>query len=73
MAMATKALVAIDSMVQPDAGYLLLERLTQADVTAFVAERLARGLGVDTGARTPRLRELSRRLAEEPAFRTTEP
>jgi len=72
MAMATNALVAIDSMVQPDA-YLLLGRLTQADIAAFVAERLARGLGVDTDARTPRLRALTRRLAEEPPFRATEP
>jgi hypothetical protein len=54
--------------------YLLFGRLTQADVTAFVAERLARaGLGVDTGARTPRLRTLTRRLAQEPAFLATEP
>jgi len=70
--MATNALVAIDSMVQPDA-YLLLGRLTQADIAAFVAERLARGLGVDTDARTPRLRALTRRLPEEPPFRATEP
>jgi len=42
-------------------------------VTAFVAERLARGLGVATDARTPRLRALTRRLEEERAFRTTEP
>ena len=68
MAMAMNALVAVDSMVQPDA-YLLLGHLTQADITAFVAERLARGLGVDTDARTPRLRALTRKLADEPAFR----
>ena len=73
MAMAVNALVAVDAMVEPDASYLLLGRLTQADVTAFVAERLARGLGVDTEARAPRLRALTRRLADEPAFRTTEP
>jgi glutathione S-transferase len=73
MAMAINALVAIDSLVQPDTSYLLLGRLTQADVAAFVAERLARGLGVDTDARTPRLRALTRKLADEPAFRATEP
>ena len=73
MAMAVNALAAVDAMVEPDASYLLLGRLTQADVTAFVAERLARGLGVDTEARAPRLRALTRRLADEPAFRTTEP
>ena len=70
---ATNALAAVDAMVQPDAPYLLFGRLTQGDVTAFVAERLARGLGVDTDARAPRLRELTRRLAGEPAFRVTEP
>jgi glutathione S-transferase len=47
---ASEALAAIDRMadVRP---YLLLGRLTQADVTAFVAERLARGLGIDTATR----------------------
>jgi glutathione S-transferase len=53
---------------------LLLGRLTQADVTAFVAERLARlGLRIDTGSETPRLRALAMRLLEQPAFRSTEP
>lgn len=51
----------------------VLQRMTQADVTAFVAERLARGLGIDTAARMPRLRELTKRLAEHDAFRSTEP
>jgi len=52
----------------------LLGRLTQADITAFVAERLARfGLSMDTDAQFPRLRALTRKLAEEPAFRSTEP
>jgi hypothetical protein len=51
----------------------LLERLTQADVTAVVAERLARGLGIDTDVQTTRLRALTRRLAEEPFFHVTEP
>ena len=60
-------------MVDPQQSYLLLGRLTQADVTAFVAERLARGLGIDTQVRTPRLHAPARRLAEEPAFRSTEP
>ena len=73
MAQMKNALAAVDAMVEPAKPYLLLGRLTQADVTAFVAERLARGLGVDTEAETPRLRALTRRLAEEPAFRSTEP
>jgi len=74
IAQMTNALAAIDAMADPDAPYLLLGRLTQADATAFVAERLARvGLGVDTDTAMPRLRALTRRLAEEPAFRATEP
>jgi glutathione S-transferase len=72
VAMATNALVTIETMAQPD-GYLLLGRLTQADITAFLAERLARGLGIDTDARAPRLRALTRKLAVESPFRTTEP
>jgi glutathione S-transferase len=73
LAQATAALDAVEKMVDPQEPYLLLGRLTQADVTAFVAERLARGLGIDTQARMPRLHALARRLAEEPAFRSTEP
>lgn len=73
IAQATHALAAVDAMVEPGNPYLLLGRLTQADVTAFVAERLARGLGIDTDAHMPRLRALTRTLAEEPAFRSTEP
>jgi len=67
------ALAAVDAMVAPAQPYLLLGRLTQADVTAFVAERLARGIGLDTEARTPWLRALTRKLLEEPPFRSTEP
>ena len=67
------ALTAIDAMVDPSAPYLLLGRLTQADITAFVAERLARfGLNVDT-TQMPKLYAYTRRLGEEVAFRTTEP
>jgi len=74
VAQMTNALAAVDAMVDPQKPYLLLGRLTQADVTAFVAERLARvGLRVDTDASMPRLRALTRRLAEERPFRSTEP
>jgi glutathione S-transferase len=73
MAQMEHALAAVDAIVEPSAPYLLLGRLTQADVSAFVAERLARGLGVDTGAEMPRLRALTVKLAGEPAFRSTEP
>ena len=74
LAQAANALLAVDAMVDPKASYLLLGRLTQADVTAFVAERLARvGLAIDTEARMPRLRALTRKLAEEMPFSSTEP
>jgi glutathione S-transferase len=74
IAQATNALRALDAMVDLSAPYLLLGRLTQADVTAFVAERLARtGLGVDTAALMPRLRALTAKLLDEQAFRATEP
>jgi glutathione S-transferase len=73
-AQVASALAAIDATVDPAAPYLLLARLTQADITAFVAERLARfGLNIETDTQFPRLRALTRRLAEEPAFRSTEP
>jgi glutathione S-transferase len=68
------ALGAVDAMVDPVAPYLLLGRLTQADITAFVAERLARfGLNVDTATQMPRLYAHARKLGEEAAFRSTEP
>ncbi len=67
------ALAAVDAMIDPAMPYLLLGRITQADVAAFVAERLARGLKIDTPAQTPRLHALAMRLQEEPAFRSTEP
>ena len=73
MAQVTNALAAVDAMIVSDMPYLLLGRLTQADVTAFVAERLARGLGMDTDKAMPRLRALTKNLANEPAFRSTEP
>ena len=74
LAQAATALDAVDALVDAQEPYLLLGRLTQADVAAFVAERLARvGLGIDTQARMPRLYALARGLAEEPAFRSTEP
>lgn len=67
------ALTAVESTVDPDEPYLLLGRLTQADVTAFIAERLARGLKVDTPGEMPRLHAHCRRLLEQEAFRSTEP
>jgi glutathione S-transferase len=60
-------------MVEPGQHYLLLGRLTQADVTAFIAERLARGLKVDTSTEMPRLHAHCRALLEQDAFRSTEP
>ncbi|HJQ56299.1 MAG TPA: glutathione S-transferase family protein [Vineibacter sp.] len=73
LAQAGNALAEVDTMMDLQAPYLLLGRLTQADVTAFIAERLARGLGIDTEARMPRLRTHARRLLDTPAFSATEP
>jgi len=73
IAQVKNALVAVDAMIDPKKPYLLFERLTQADVTAVVAERLARGLGIDTDVQTTRLRALTRTLAGEPFFHVTEP
>ncbi len=73
MAQMTTALAAVEAMADPAAPYLLLGRLTQADVTAFIAERLGRGLGIDTETQMPHLRALTKKLAEMPAFRSTEP
>jgi glutathione S-transferase len=73
MAQVTNALIAVDAMIVSEMPYLLLGRLTQADVTAFVAERLARGLGIDTDKATPRLSALTKKLANEPPFRSTQP
>lgn len=73
LAQVRQALRAIDAMIEPSSSWLLLGRLTHADVAAFVAERLARGLRLDTDTETPRLRALAARLADHPAFRATEP
>ena len=74
IAQVMNALAAVEAMVDPGEPYLLLGRLTQADVTAFITERLARvSLGIDTDALIPRLRARTRTLAEQPAFRSTEP
>lgn len=72
-AQAMSALAAVDAMIEPAPPYLMLGRLTQADITAFVAERLARGIGLDTEGRAPRLRALTRKLLEEIPFSSTEP
>jgi glutathione S-transferase len=73
IAQVTNAIVAVDAMIEPGEPYLLLGRLTQADVTAFITERHARvGLGIDTDARTPRLRALASKLAEEAPFHATD-
>ena len=66
------ALLAVEQLAAPGAVHLL-GRLTQADIAAFVAERLARGLGLDTAVAMPKLHGFSRRLLETPPFRSTEP
>jgi glutathione S-transferase len=71
---ASEALAAVDRLAADGEPFLLLGRLTQADITTFVAERLARvGLAVDTAARFPHLSHLAKKLANEPPFRSTEP
>jgi glutathione S-transferase len=72
IAQVTTALAAVDAMMDPGKPYFLLERLTHADVTAVVAKRSAR-VGIDTDRLTPRLRTLTRKVAEEPPFHSTEP
>jgi glutathione S-transferase len=67
------ALRAVERMIAPDSSYLLLERLTQADVAAVIAERFARGgLGIDTAAETPQLRALAHKLGQRPDFQVVE-
>lgn len=73
LAQMASALKAVDAMSTSNRPYLLLGRLTQADIATFVAERLARGIGIDTEAAMPNLRALTARLLEEPPFRSTEP
>lgn len=73
MTQMTNALAAVETMVTPGLPNLLLGHLTQADITAFVAERLGRGLGIDTESQMPRLRRMTRNLVEQLAFRSTEP
>ena len=67
------ALAAVEAMVEPGRAYLLVVRLSQADIAAFIAERLARGLKVDTETEMPRLRAHCARLLETEPFRSTEP
>src|SRR4051794_6710570 len=69
IAQAKNALAAVDAMIEPEQAYVALGRLTQADITAFIAERLGRVVGgIDTESQMPRLRALARKLAEHPAF-----
>jgi len=73
MAQMKHGLAAAEKLIKPEQDYLLLGRLTQADITAFIAERLARGLDVDTAIAMPRLHAHCRKLLEQEAFRSTEP
>ncbi len=66
------ALIEVDAMIVSETPYLLLGRLTQADVTAFVAERLARGLGIVYRQGDASSARLTKKLANEPPFRSTE-
>jgi glutathione S-transferase len=72
----TNALAAVEALVDPHSPYLLLGRLTHADVAAVVAERIARKwsyIAIDTERRMPRLHAMTALLSERSAFRSTEP
>jgi glutathione S-transferase len=74
IAQASQALAAVDELVAHGQSYLLFGRLTHADVTAFIAERLARvGQFVDTERLIPKLHALTGTLAKRPPFSSTEP
>ena len=62
------ALSYIEEQIVPGQAYLLLGRLTQADISVFVAERLGHALGIETGTKMPRLRDLTSSLAGQPPF-----
>ena len=69
-----KALEAAEAGLASDQHFMLLGRLTHADIAAVIAERFGRGgLGIDTGTRMPRLSTLTQRLStDESAFTVTE-
>ena len=67
------ALSYIEEQIVPGQAHVLLGRLTQADISAFVAERLGRAMGIETGTKMPRLRALTSSLAAQPPFALTEP
>jgi glutathione S-transferase len=67
------ALLSVEAMIAPQQKHLLLGWLTQADICAVVAERLARGVGVDTATKTPKLRALAAQISESPAFQVADP
>jgi glutathione S-transferase len=73
LAQATHALKAVEALIDAGQQHVLLGRLTHADVAAVLAERLARAQGVDTAGLMPRLHGLTAQLAEQPAFRATQP
>ncbi len=73
LAQVAGALSYIEEQIVPGKAYLLLGRLTQADITAFVAERLGRAMGIETGKGMPRLQTLASTLAAQPPFALTEP
>ena len=73
LAQVGNALAAVEAMIVQGQKHVLLGWLTQADICAVVAERLARGIGVDTDSKTPKLRALTATLTESPTFQVAEP
>jgi glutathione S-transferase len=68
------ALSAAEAMLDGKQQHVLLGRLTHADVAAVLAVRTARAVfKLETEVQTPRLHELTARLAEQPAFQVAEP
>ena len=73
LAQVASALSYVEDQIAPGQTHLVLDRFTQADITAFVAERLGRAMGIDTEARMPKLRAWASTLAAQLPFALTEP
>jgi len=73
LAQVASAFDAVESMIAEGQKHVLLGWLTHADICTVVAERLARGLGIDTAQRVPRLHALAAALSSRPEFQVAEP
>ena len=73
LAQVASALGAVEAMIASGQKHVLLGWLTQADICAVVAERLARGVGVDTAVHVPKLHKLAATLSARAEFQLAEP